>query len=49
MRKQQVIGLFVLLATTAAVIGAAQFWTAKQAETAPSGQEMTYEEILANT
>ena len=49
MRKQQVIGLFVLLATTAAVIGAAQFWTAKQAETAPSGQEMTYEEIPANT
>ena len=49
MRKQQVIGLFVLLVATAAVIGAAQFWTAKQAETAPSGQEMTYEEIPANT
>lgn len=49
MRKQQVIGLFVLLAATAAVIGAAQFWTAEQAKTAPSGQEMTYEEIPANT
>lgn len=39
----------MLLAATAAVIGAAQFWTAEQAEAAPSGQEMTYEEILANT
>lgn len=49
MQKQQITGLFVLLAATAAVIGAAQFWTAEQAEAAPSGQEMTYEEILANT
>lgn len=49
MQKQQVIGLFALLAATAAVIGAAQFWTAEQAETAPLGQEVTYEEIPANT
>ena len=30
MQKQQVIGLFVLLAVTAAVIGTVQLWTAEQ-------------------
>ena len=49
MQKQQVIGLFVLLAVTAAVIGTAQFWTAEQAETAPPEREMTDTEMLANT
>lgn len=49
MQKQQVIGLFVLLAVTAAVIGTAQFWTAEQAETAPPERETTDTEMLANT
>lgn len=49
MQKQQVIGLFVLLTSTAAVISAAQFWTVEQAETVPPEQETSYEEILANT
>lgn len=48
MQKQQVTGLFVLLAATAAVIGVAQFWESEQAETAPPEQETGYEDILVN-
>lgn len=49
MQKQQVMGLFILLAASAAVIGSAQLWTVEKAEAAPPQQETTYEEILANT
>lgn len=49
MQKQQRTGLFVLLAATAAVISATQFWTAEQADAAPPEQKTSYEEILANT
>ena len=48
MQKQQVIGLFVLLAATAAVIGAAQLLPPEQAETVPEAED-AYEALLANT
>ena len=46
MQKQQVMGLFVLLAASAAVIGSAQLWTVEKAEAAPPQQETTYEDYI---
>lgn len=44
MQKQQVIGLFVLLAATAAVIAAAQFGTAEQADIPPESRAVPLKE-----
>ena len=48
MQKQQVIGLFVLLAVTAAVIGTVQLLPPEQTKTPPEAED-AYEEFLANT
>ena len=47
MRKGQILGLFVLLAVTAAVVWAARPWLTEQAGT--SAEEAAYGELLANT
>ena len=47
MRKGQILGLFVLLAVTAAVVWAARPWLTEQAD--PSAEEAAYVELLANT
>ena len=47
MQKQQILGLFVLLAVTAAVVWAARPWVTGQPDV--SAEEAAYAELLANT
>ena len=47
MQKRQILGLFVLVAVSAAVVWAARPWLTEQADT--SAEEAAYGELLANT